>query len=126
MPLKRHEIPTHLNVEDRAFYGLSVRQLMLVTVGVTGAYGLWNQWADVMLAARLGVAVACLVLAVVLAFIRPGGRGFEDWAVVGLRYIALAKVTVWRPRESDPRSWRPAVVRWEELSPTVRWSEEER
>ena len=25
---ERHEIPTHLNVEDRAFYGLSVRQVM--------------------------------------------------------------------------------------------------
>ena len=32
MPRRRHEIPTHLNVEDKAFVGLSVRQLMNLIV----------------------------------------------------------------------------------------------
>jgi len=33
--LNRHEIPTHLNVEDKAFAGLTMRQLMTVAVGPT-------------------------------------------------------------------------------------------
>ena len=36
MAAARHEIPTHLNAEDRAFYGLTARQLMWLTVGCAG------------------------------------------------------------------------------------------
>ena len=43
---QRHEIPTHLDVEDRAFYGLTARQVMWLTVGCAGGYGLWAQWPD--------------------------------------------------------------------------------
>ena len=42
MPSGRHEIPTHLNVEDRAVYGLSVRQLTYLVAGCSGAYGVWS------------------------------------------------------------------------------------
>ena len=46
MPSGRHEIPTHLNVEDRAVYGLSVRQLTYLVVGSSGGYQLWSAWPD--------------------------------------------------------------------------------
>ncbi|HVA86960.1 MAG TPA: PrgI family protein [Candidatus Saccharimonadales bacterium] len=121
MSLKRHEIPTHLNVEDRAFYGLSVRQVMYLTVGCALSYGLWNQWPDLPVAARLALAATCFLLAVALAFIRPAGRGFEEWAIVALRYVAVPKIASWRPVEPDPLSWRPLAVHWEELSPTLGW-----
>ena len=32
--MNRHEIPTHLNVEDKAFAGLTMRQLMTAAVGL--------------------------------------------------------------------------------------------
>ena len=53
MSRHRHEIPTHLNVEDKAFYGFSARQVMYVTVGLSGSYALWNQWPGVPLLLRL-------------------------------------------------------------------------
>jgi hypothetical protein len=37
--MDRHEIPTHLNVEDKAFAGLTMRQLMTVAIGLAVAYG---------------------------------------------------------------------------------------
>ena len=37
--MDRHEIPTHLNVEDKAFAGLTMRQLMTAAVGLGLAYG---------------------------------------------------------------------------------------
>ena len=63
MTRHRHEIPTHLGVEDKAYFGLSVRQVMVLTIGCSGAYGLWNQWPDVTMSIRVGVA-AVIVLAV--------------------------------------------------------------
>jgi hypothetical protein len=38
-PVNRHEIPTHLNVGDKAFVGLTMRQLMTVAVGLGLSYG---------------------------------------------------------------------------------------
>ena len=52
----RHQIPTHLNVEDRAIFGLTVRQVGYLVVGCAGAYNLWTQWPDWPDAARLGAA----------------------------------------------------------------------
>jgi hypothetical protein len=31
--MQRHEVPTHLNVEDKAFAGLTMRQLMVAVIG---------------------------------------------------------------------------------------------
>jgi hypothetical protein len=117
----RHEIPTHLNVEDRAFYGLTARQLMWLMVGCAGGYGLWTQWPDLPAGLRLALAGVCLALAVALALVRPQGRGLEEWAFVALHYAALPKVSAWRPREPQPAAWRPAGEHWAELAPRLRW-----
>ena len=66
MSHQRHEIPTHLNVEDKAFYGLSVRQVMYLTVGISGAYALWNNWPDLSFGIRVAIALVCVVAALLL------------------------------------------------------------
>jgi len=122
MAPQRREIPTHLNVEDKAFYGLSVRQVMYLTIGVAGGYGLWNQWPELMLALRLALAATCFAVATALALIRPHGRGLEEWAFVALHYVAIPKAGVWRVREPDPVAWRPAASGWAELAPRPAWT----
>ena len=37
--MERHEIPTHLEVADRAFLGLTMRQLLSAAIGLALAYG---------------------------------------------------------------------------------------
>lgn len=123
MSNKRHEIPTHLNVEDKAFYGLSVRQVMYLSVGVSGAYSLWNGWPDLPVAIRLAIVVGCVLVALILAFMRPYGRGLEEWALIGLRYLALPKAGVWRARELDRRSDRRGGERWEAITLDLAWKE---
>ena len=121
MPRRRHEIPTHLNVEDKAFIGLSVRQLMNLIVGLSTAYAIWNDWPGLPLPVRAAMAGACLIVALALTLIRPGGRPLEEWAFVALHYVATPKTSVWRPREPDPAAWRPGLGAWEELDARLSW-----
>ncbi|MEX1193477.1 MAG: PrgI family protein [Dehalococcoidia bacterium] len=97
--MNRHEIPTHLNVEDKAFAGLTMRQLMTAAVGLGMAYGVASE-LPLPIPVRLTAAVVVLILVAVMAVWRPAGRPMEDWAFVLLRYWAVPRVAVWRPREA--------------------------
>lgn len=99
--MNRHEIPTHLNVEDKAFAGLTMRQLMTAAVGLGLAYGVASE-LPLPMAMRLAFAGVVLVAVAVMAVWRPAGRPMEDWAFVLLRYWSIPRVAVWRPREAIP------------------------
>ena len=94
---RRHEIPTHLAVEDRVLLGLTLRQVMFLMAGCAAAYGLWGQWPHLPLAPRCALAAVCLALAAAVALCRPGGRALEEWGVATVRYAMLPKRAVWRP-----------------------------
>jgi len=94
----RHEIPTHLNVADRAFGGLTMRQLLSAAIGLALAYGAASD-LPVPFAARLGAAAFVVVATLLLVLWRPAGRPLEDWVFVLIRYRATPRVAVWRPRE---------------------------
>ena len=123
MARQRHEIPTHLNVEDRAFFGLSVRQLMEVIVGLSTSYWLWNQWPDLAPSLRLGLAGACFVIAAALALVRPAGRALEEWAFLVLHYALTPKASVWCSREPDETPWQPSAADWAEIALQLAWQE---
>ncbi len=95
---QRHEIPTHLNVADKAFGGLTMRQLLSAAIGLALAYGAASD-LPLPLAGRLVVAALVLAGTLLLVVWRPGGRPAEDWAFVLLRFWATPRVAVWRPRE---------------------------
>jgi hypothetical protein len=97
--MNRHEIPTHLNVEDKAFAGLTMRQLMTAAVGLGLAYGVASE-LPLPIPVRLTVAVVVLILVAVMAVWRPAGRPMEDWAFVLLRYWSVPRVAVWHPRQA--------------------------
>ena len=122
----RHEIPTHLNVEDRAFLGLSFRQVMHLTVGAATAYAIWNQWLWAPIALRVGATGLCLLVAVAFALVRPGGRALEEWAFAALHHAATPKRATWRPREPRVDDWRARGADWAELQPRVAWREDGR
>ena len=114
---QRHEIPTHLNVADKAFGGLTMRQLLSAAIGLALAYGAASD-LPLLLAGRLGMAAVVLAGTLLLVLCRPGGRPAEDWAFVLLRYWATPRVAVWRPREAaDPaRTTHEVVLRSAETS----------
>jgi hypothetical protein len=121
--LRRHEIPTHLNVEDRAVYGLSVRQLTFLIAGASSGYAAWSEWPDLPVELRAAAAALCVLLAATFALLRPGARPLEEWAFAALHHAATPKRALWRVAEPDPADWRPTAAAWAELAPRAAWAE---
>ncbi len=119
--MDRHEIPTHLNVEDKAFAGLTMRQLMTAAVGLGLAYAAVSE-PPVPLPLRLVAAGLVLAAVALVALWRPAGRPLEDWAFVLLRYWAVPRIAVWRPREV-PIQADDTTARYEVVVPEPVWTE---
>ncbi len=118
--MNRHEIPTHLNVEDKAFAGLTMRQLMTAAVGLGLAYGAASE-LPLPIPVRLMVAGIVLVAVALLVLWRPADRPLEDWAFVLLRYWAVPRVAVWRPRRLDLDEKAEPRSAYEVLVPEPAW-----
>ncbi len=99
MPVQRHEVPTHLNIEDKAFAGMTMRQLMVAIIGLALAYSAMSE-APLPLAVRLASGATVLLMTAAISLWQPAGRSLEDWAFVLLRYISIPRVVVWRVRTS--------------------------
>ena len=69
-----HEIPTHLNVADRAFGGLTMRQLLSAAIGLTVAYGAASD-LPIPFGARLGAAAFVVVAPADDDVVHGAGRG---------------------------------------------------
>jgi len=98
--MERHEIPTHLEVADRALLGLTMRQLLSAAIGLALAYGALSD-LPLPFGLRIAIAIVVIVAAAILVLSRPGGRPAEEWTFVLLRYWTAPRVAVWRPRERD-------------------------
>lgn len=94
----RHEIPTHLSVEDTILAGMTMRQTLLVTFGGVFAYGGWLRLHWVVLALRWPLALLPIVFGLAFAFIRPAGRPLEQWLMLRARYALIPKIFTWRRR----------------------------
>src|SRR5712692_1339688 len=116
--MERHEIPTHLNVEDRIFGGLTMRQLMTAAIGLGLAYGAASE-PPLPAPVRLVAAAVVLIALALVVVVRPGGRPFEDWAFVLLRYWAVPRVAVWRPRAVADRHAEQPRPRHEVILPDL-------
>jgi hypothetical protein len=60
-PVQRHEVPTHLNIEDKAFAGLTMRRLMVAIIGLALAYSAMSE-APLPLAVRLAAGAPVLLM----------------------------------------------------------------
>ncbi|MGH2353153.1 MAG: PrgI family protein [Chloroflexota bacterium] len=122
----RHEIPTHLSVEDRALLGLTLRQVMYLIVGAAASYALWThlaEWPSVPPPVRLTVAALCFLTAAGIALLHPYGRGLGEWLLAAIRYGVATRRSVWCSRGPDVLAWAPAAdPSWQEIAPGLSWS----
>jgi hypothetical protein len=123
MPIRHHEVPTHLDVEDKVLLGLTVRQFLYLLVGSSATYAVWEQLAVAISGVRIAAAAGCVAVTLAFALLRPAGRALEDWLVAALFYAATPHRNTWRPAEPDCADWRPANAAWHELIPSPVWAE---
>ncbi len=121
---KHHEVPTHLNVEDKVLFGLTVRQFLYMLVGSSVTYTWWEQSAGLPDAARIAMAALCVILTLAFALLRPADRPLEEWLAAALVYAASPRRSTWRPVEPEPPDWRPSAGGWQELAPSLSWAED--
>jgi hypothetical protein len=126
----RHIIPTGLAVEDRFItygaFALSLRQCFLLLGGAaTGYGGVWQGLSSLPVPLRLGAALTPSIIALTVAFVRPGGRQPEDWLFILARYWCLPRRTVWRPRAPEPVDWASANTGWAGTTIRPLWLVEE-
>jgi PrgI family protein len=101
---QRQEIPTHLEVEDRILFGLTLRQGVILLLGTTVGYFLFAQSGQplagiqIPLALRVVLGLIPVVVTLALALIQPAGRPLEDWLFAIARYVAVPKRCIWHPR----------------------------
>jgi len=123
--IKQHEVPTHLNVEDKVVFGLTVRQFLYMLVGSSAAYTVWDQLNMTASAIRVMLVGICVVVTLAFALLRPSDRPLEEWLAAGLVYFASPRRAIWQPAEPDLADWRPVSASWQELTPSLTWAEDE-
>jgi hypothetical protein len=125
MKTRHHEVPTHLDVEDKVLFGLTVRQFLYLLVGSSASYALWEQATGLGDLVRGLSVVLCGGMTVAFALLRPAGRALEEWLVAALVFAASPRQSVWRPREPLVEDWRPFGDSWQELAPSLVWASDE-
>jgi hypothetical protein len=122
---RHHEVPTHLNVEDKVLFGLTVRQFLYVLVGSSATYTLWEQLAGLGDLVRIAIAVLCIAFTLAFALLRPADRPLEEWLAAALAYTLSARCSSWQPLEPEVREWRPASGGWQDLAPSLAWADDD-
>ena len=90
--MREHEVPTHLQTEDKVLLGLTFPQIVAIAAVVGLAYGLWKQAAFLPDGAfRLGAAIAVGLLGLAMVAVRPGGRGLPIVILDLLRFALSPK-----------------------------------
>ena len=118
-----HEMPTHLNVEDTLLGPLTPSQLVRLAVGLSLAYGVWDQLTLLPDPVRAGVAGLLALASVLVACCRPAGVGLDAWALAALAFGLGPRRLAWARSEPDPADWRRATAPdWAELEVELGWA----
>ena len=107
MNRKTHVVPTHLRTPETlltiAGLNLSLRQFLLLLLGIAMSYNLWLHLVSfASLAAGVGQIVRFLLallpifLASMFAFLQIAGRTLDRWFLVWLGYLGRPRRFVWR------------------------------
>ena len=118
-----HEMPTHLNVEDTLLGPLTPRQLVRLAVGLSLAYGAWDQFTVVPDPVRAGLACLLALVGVLVACWRPGGVGLDAWALAALAFGLAPRRLAWaRPEPDPPTGGRPRRPTGPSSSSSLSWA----
>ena len=104
--MKKEEFPTFLNEQPTVVFGRTTRELLVILVGLTGAYLVWTNIGALIQEPDLGVmiikglfATVPLIGSLIVAFVKIASRPLEEWAAIGVFYFLTPKVYLYMPLE---------------------------
>lgn len=89
------DLPTHLRVEDRPFFGRTPSEAAIAAVGFLAIVGVWGFGLGTT-SLRLVLTVVVAVLCLVLVAVRPAGKRLPTWLAILVVYRATPKRAIWR------------------------------
>jgi hypothetical protein len=109
--MKKEEFPTFLNEQPTVVFGRTTRELLVILVGLTGAYLVWTNIGNLLTGPDVGVmvikglfAVIPLIGSLIVAFVKIASRPLEEWAAIGVFYFLTPKVYLYMPLEEAGES----------------------
>ena len=119
--MARHEIPTHLDVEDKILGPLTSKDAVTLLVGASVAYGVGTS-QTLPSPTRLELAGVITLDARLFALLKIQGRPLEEWLLATLVYLGQPRRSVWKPRVSDVAKPHPTTrPGWYPYRPTPHW-----
>ena len=104
--MKKEEFPTFLNEQPTVVFGRTTRELLIILIGLTGAYLVWTNVGALIPGPDIGVmfikgllAIVPLIGSILVAFVKIASRPLEEWAAIGIFYFLTPKVYLYMPLE---------------------------
>ncbi len=104
--MKKEEFPTFLNEQPTVVFGRTTRELLIILIGLTGAYLVWTNVGALIPGPDIGVmfikgllAIVPLIGSILVAFVKIASRPLEEWAAIGVFYFLTPKVYLYIPLE---------------------------
>jgi hypothetical protein len=120
--MARHEIPTHLDVQDRILGRLTTRDALFLIVGAAAAYALGTE-RSLSLDVRVPLGAIAAIASAALALVRVGGRPLDDWLGSLVAYLFTPRRATWRPRSPIRDATTPHESGgWRHRATAPRWS----
>ena len=109
--MKKEEFPTFLNEQPTVVFGRTTRELLVILVGLTGAYLVWTNLGSFLPGSDIGVllikglfSTVPLIGSLIVAFVKIASRPLEEWAAIGVFYFLTPKVYLYMPLEEASES----------------------
>lgn len=101
----RFQVPQYIEVEDKIFGPLTIKQFIYVAGGAGLAYVVWKAVPKFI---ALIIVPVIIALAVALAFLKVNNRSFVFYLESMVRYVFSGKLYVWRKIPGKKKKLPPA------------------
>lgn len=95
----RYQVPQFIEVEDKIFGPLTLKQFLYVSGGAAIGFILWSSLPQ-FLALLIGIPVVSFFMA--LAFYQSNGRPFVNTVESAVKYFFATKLYIWKKEEKKP------------------------
>jgi len=102
--MKKTEFPTFLNEQPTVVFGRTMRELMVIMIGMGLTYAVWANLTVLLPGSGIGITlfktlwvILIMSATIVVALVKVASRPLEEWALVGFFYCCTPKVFLYIP-----------------------------